>query len=89
MTDLLLHGNAFVYLQRNQKAKIVGMRYVPANRVSIYYDEKKNTLHYRCDIICRGIIQPYRRLICKRIQELYQKKEEIKEEQNYRRNRYD
>ena len=58
MTDLLLHGNAFVYLQRNQKAKIVGMRYVPANRVSIYYDEKKNTLHYRCDIICRGIIQP-------------------------------
>ena len=46
MTDVLLSGNGYILIKRNETGIPVSLRYVKANAVSVQYDAYKDTLYY-------------------------------------------
>ena len=48
VSDMLRHGNGFVYLNRAKDGIITDLVYVPATDVTIYYNKKTRKTYYQC-----------------------------------------
>lgn len=55
--SVLLNGNGFAYIQRNNKGDVVGLRYLPSSTVTISYNEQTGDLLYTSTLI-QGAIEP-------------------------------
>lgn len=56
--SVILRGNAFCYIQRAQDGTVMGLRYLEASDVTIYYRKEKDLLYYDCPIISKKHIEP-------------------------------
>ena len=57
MHDLLLYGNAFMYIQRSGD-EIVGLQYMPRGTVSIIYNQQTQSLTYNAPSVSNDSIYP-------------------------------
>lgn len=57
MIDVMLRGNAFAYIKRDDVGNAVELQYLRPDMVTINYDELAQTLNYRCNTIT-GIVEP-------------------------------
>ena len=48
VSDMLRHGNGFVYLNRAKDGIVTELVYVPATDVTIYYNKKTRKTYYQC-----------------------------------------
>ena len=55
--SVLLNGNGFAYIQRNNKGDVIGLRYLPSSTVTISYNEQTGDLLYTSTLI-QGAIEP-------------------------------
>jgi HK97 family phage portal protein len=46
ISDVLLRGNGYILINRNEAGLVYSLRYIPASAVSVQYDDYKDTLHY-------------------------------------------
>lgn len=51
VSDMLLYGNGFAKINRATDGTIVGFRYLPAQSVTINYNESKQTITYLCHTV--------------------------------------
>ena len=58
MMDLLLHGNAFAYIERDGSGKPERLRYVSNNDIQINFDQQRETLSYSISKFNKSNIQP-------------------------------
>lgn len=58
MHDLMLYGNAYVYIIRKGD-EIIGLRYLSRGSVSIVYNEKKQELYYLAPYVSTDKINPF------------------------------
>lgn len=58
VTDMLLYGDGFAYINRASDGTPIGLVYCPHGTVSIQYNEQKQTLYYLAPSIMRGRIEP-------------------------------
>lgn len=58
MMDLLLHGNAFAYIERDGSGTPVRLRYVSNNDIQINFDQQSETLSYTISKFNKTNIQP-------------------------------
>jgi HK97 family phage portal protein len=56
--NVILKGNGFAYIERDKQKKVIGLRYLPAEDVQIYYSKEKKELYYNCGYIFKGRIYP-------------------------------
>ncbi|MGM9799547.1 MAG: phage portal protein [Muribaculaceae bacterium] len=56
--SVLLNGNGFAYIQRNNKGDVVGLKYLPSSTVTISYNEQTGSLLYSSTLIQGGAIEP-------------------------------
>ena len=56
--SVILKGNAFCYIQRAQDGTVMGLRYLEASDVTIYYRKEKDMLYYDCPIVTKKHIEP-------------------------------
>ena len=56
--SLLLKGNGFIYVERNNIGRTVGLRWLPSDCVSIIYNQLKNELYYVCPLVSKKRIEP-------------------------------
>lgn len=56
--SLLLKGNGFIYVERNNIGRAVGLRWLPSDCVSIIYNQLKNELYYVCPLVSKKRIEP-------------------------------
>lgn len=56
--SVILKGNAFCYIQRSKDGTVLGLRYLEAGDVAIYYNKQKDMLYYDCPIISKKHIEP-------------------------------
>lgn len=47
ITDVLIKGNGFIYINRGETGLVTSLRWIPANDVSIFYDNIKDVLVYK------------------------------------------
>lgn len=57
MIDVMLRGNAFAYIKRDEMGNALELIYLNPNSVTINYNELTRILNYRCSTI-QGIIEP-------------------------------
>ena len=58
MCDLLLIGNAYAYIKRDETGKPIELRYVRPSDVQIEFNEAKQQLYYKIPTVRRGAIEP-------------------------------
>lgn len=58
VTDMLLKGNGFAYIQRAADGTPTGLVYCPEGSVTINYNEAAGKLLYTCSNVRRGKIEP-------------------------------
>lgn len=58
VSDMLLHGNGFAYIQRAQDGTPTQLIYCPHGTVTINYNENTRKLLYTCTQLRRGKIEP-------------------------------
>ena len=56
--SVILKGNAFCYIQRAQDGTVMGLRYLEASDVTIYYRKEQDLLYYDCPIVSKKHIEP-------------------------------
>lgn len=56
--DVLLHGNGFAYIHRDQKGLPVALEYVTPDEVIIKYNKLTRSLFYQIPKISRSLIEP-------------------------------
>ena len=57
MIDVMLKGNAFAYIKRDEVGNAIELVYLNPNSVTINYNELTHVLDYRCNTV-QGIIEP-------------------------------
>lgn len=57
MIDVMLKGNGFAYIKRDEAGNAIELQYLRPDMVTINYDELAQTLNYRCNTIA-GIVEP-------------------------------
>ena len=57
LIDVMLRGNAFAYIKRDDVGNAVELIYLNPNSVTINYNELTRVLNYRCSTI-QGVIEP-------------------------------
>lgn len=57
MIDVMLRGNAFAYIKRDEMGNAVELIYLNPNSVTINYNELTRVLNYRCSTI-QGVVEP-------------------------------
>lgn len=55
--SVLLKGNGFAYINRDNDGNVVSLRFLESSDVAIHYDKKQNTLYYTAPIITSKNIQ--------------------------------
>lgn len=58
VSDMLLYGNGFAYIQRNQQGEPIGLRYIESRDVNINWDKHKDRLFYTCGLFPNSVIKP-------------------------------
>ncbi len=48
VSDMIRHGNGFIYLNRAKDGIVTDLVYVPATDVTIYYNRKTRKVYYQC-----------------------------------------
>lgn len=56
--EMLLRGNGYAYIYRNQDGSVKTLRFLRNDDVIIDYNEMKNTLYYKCTKVTKGKIEP-------------------------------
>jgi len=56
--SVILKGNAFCYIYRAQDGTVLGLRFLEASDVVIYYNKQKDLLYYDCPIVSKKHIEP-------------------------------
>lgn len=56
--DMLIYGNGFAYIIRDEAGRPVTLKYIPYNDCSIQYNQLTDTLYYRIPKIKSGYIEP-------------------------------
>jgi HK97 family phage portal protein len=51
LIDVMLRGNAFAYIKRDEAGNAIELQYLRPDMVTINYDELAQTLNYRCNTI--------------------------------------
>lgn len=46
VSDMLLYGNGYAYIERSTDGIVVGLTYLPGDQVTIYHNEMTNELYY-------------------------------------------
>lgn len=57
LIDVMLRGNAFAYIKRDDVGNAVELIYLNPNSVTINYNELTRVLNYRCNTI-QGVVEP-------------------------------
>lgn len=55
--SMILRGNGFAYIDRDNSGKVNDVRFLPSDSVTINYNPQKNELYYLCSLI-KGKIEP-------------------------------
>ena len=58
ITDVILHGNAFAYIERAADGTPVNLIYCEHGSVSVAYNKQKQEIYYQIPFIKRGKIEP-------------------------------
>lgn len=58
IVDMLIEGNGFAYIERDNNGKPVSLIYCPRKSVTINYNENTRKLYYQCPKIQKGYIEP-------------------------------
>lgn len=58
INDIVICGNAFVYVQRAKDGSVIGLKYLQRNSVQTYYNSKKNILYYKSSELANFKIEP-------------------------------
>ena len=58
MEDVLLKGQGFIYINRNEADIITSLRYIPYSNMTVYYDAMKDTLAYSSTLLGNKKIPP-------------------------------
>ena len=56
--SVILKGNAFCYIQRAQDGTVMGLIFLEASDVTIYYNKQKDVLYYDSPIVSKKHIEP-------------------------------
>lgn len=56
--QVLTKGNGFIYLNRDKAGKVKSMRWLPAESVTIIYNQQTNQLAYKCNLVSKKQIEP-------------------------------
>lgn len=56
--DVLLHGNAFAYIERDKAGKPINIIYLPYGQCSIVYNKVTGILLYQAPVISSSLIEP-------------------------------
>lgn len=56
VSDMLRHGNGFIYLNRAKDGTVIELQYVPATDVVIYYNKKTRKVYYSVQNV--GKVEP-------------------------------
>lgn len=56
VSDMLRHGNGFIYLNRAKDGTVIDLQYIPATDVVIYYNKKTRKVYYSVQNI--GKVEP-------------------------------
>lgn len=58
ITDVILHGNAFAYIERAEDGTPINLIYCEYGSVSIAYNKQKQEIYYQIPFVKRGKIEP-------------------------------
>lgn len=58
VSSILLKGNGFIYVYRDERGKAKGLRWLPNEYVSINYNPLSNNLYYICPLVDKKAIEP-------------------------------
>ncbi len=58
VTSVLLKGNGYIYIYRDNTGKATGLRWIPNEYVSINYNPLNNNLYYICPLVDKKAIEP-------------------------------
>ena len=56
--SVLLRGNGFAYVERNNDGSVKNLRFLESGDVNIHYDKQKNTIFYQAAILGKNRIEP-------------------------------
>ena len=58
LQSLMLKGNGYIYIERDNTGKAKSFRWLPSDSVSIIYNQVKNDLYYVCPWVSKKKIEP-------------------------------
>lgn len=58
ITDMLLHGNGYAYIERSNDGTVTGIRYLEHGDVSVHWNKAKKELYYHIPTVRKGKIEP-------------------------------
>lgn len=53
ISDVLLRGNAYCYLKRNEQGDVIDLVYIEPNDVSVYWNKQKQELYYQIPFLSK------------------------------------